>query len=807
MMKRIISTMLILWSMFWPIVSLAQYTQTIRGEVIDMYSEQPLPGANILLLGEGKGTITDIDGKFRLEHVPVGRQNLQVSFIGYNTIVLNNLNVSSGKELVLNLKMEEKVETTEAVVVTARKKTETVNEMAMVSSRSFTIEETERFAGALGDPSRMVANYAGVLSVSDERNDIIIRGNSPAGLLWRIDGVEVPNPNHFASFGSTGGPVSMLNNNLLTNSDFYTGAFPAEYGNALSGAFDLHLRNGNNQQREHVFQVGFNGFELGTEGPFVKGRQSSYLVNYRYSTLELMSELGFDFGTGTAIPEYQDLSFKLNFLTDKGRLSVFGIGGLSAIHFAADEGTNDSYGTAGTDLDYITGSGVMAASYLHFFNDKTRLFLSFSSQARKEAVDIDSMSYRLDGLDTVGISTHPFYRSQMSDSEYTIKMEIKSKQNARNNLSIGAVYHIYHINYKDSIIDPDRPDPSSYELWRPNTDIDGYIYMLQAFGQWQHRFTDQLTAYTGLHNQLFTLNNSFAVEPRLALKWQFMPKHSVNLGFGLHSQMQPRQLYYYKTNIYDQQGDVLGHEKTNEELGFSRSMHYVAGYDYMIGPALRLKAEAYYQYLYDIPIRDERTAEAGDDQFFLLNGGDNFGPVMVDSLVNEGTGENYGVELTLEKFFNKQYYFLLTTSLFESKYVGRDGVKRNTAFNGNFVVNALVGYEKALGANNTLGFNIKTVWAGGKRYVPIIAEQSSRAEVVYDWSEAYADRYDDYLKVDLRINFKMNRGRFSQEFAIDLMNLTNNENIMRRRFNGVSGEVETDYQTGFYPMFLYRLNF
>lgn len=142
--------------------------------------------------------------------------------------------------------------------------------MATVSARSFTVEETSRYAGSLNDPSRMAANYAGVSSTSDARNDIIIRGNSPLGVLWRLNGMEIPNPNHFGSLGTTGGPVSILNNNLLDKSDFLTGAFPAEYGNALAGVFDLQMRSGNNEKTEFLGQVGFNGFELGAEGPIGK---------------------------------------------------------------------------------------------------------------------------------------------------------------------------------------------------------------------------------------------------------------------------------------------------------------------------------------------------------------------------------------------------------------------------------------------------------------------------------------------------------------------------------------------------------
>ena len=257
------------------------------------------------------------------------------------------------------MKLEEKINNIGEVVVKASaKKAEAQNELAMVSARTFSVEETERFAGSLGDPARMVANYAGVMTQNDSRNDIIIRGNSPSGVLWRMEGIEIPNPNHFGAQGTTGGPVSMVNNNLLTNSDFLTGAFPAEYGNALAGAFDLNLRSGNSTEHEFTGQVGFNGFELGAEGPLLKlknGQNASYLANYRYSTLEVIDKMGFNVGTGAAIPEYQDITFLVDVPgTKTGRIKLFGLWGKSFIALGRDlsDTAENQYNPRGAATDF-----------------------------------------------------------------------------------------------------------------------------------------------------------------------------------------------------------------------------------------------------------------------------------------------------------------------------------------------------------------------------------------------------------------------------------------------------------------------
>jgi hypothetical protein len=314
---KAIRTLLILTLSFWlNQVNSQVLTQTVRGVVTDKESKQPLIGATVIILGSNplQGSTTDDNGRFKIEKVITGRQTLKISYLGYNEVQIPNIVVNSGKEVVLNIELQENVVSKGEVVVTAdRNKDKSNNEMAVVSARSFSIDETNRYAGALGDPARMVANFAGVSAPSDARNDIIIRGNSPSGLLWRLEGIDIPSPNHFSAQGSTGGPVSILNNNTLRNSDFFTGAWPAEYGNATSGAFDLKLRNGNNEKMEYTGQVGFNGFEGMVEGPIKKSKGSSFMASYRYSTIGLIGDLtGFTFGA-SGVPKYQDLTFKINF--------------------------------------------------------------------------------------------------------------------------------------------------------------------------------------------------------------------------------------------------------------------------------------------------------------------------------------------------------------------------------------------------------------------------------------------------------------------------------------------------------------
>ena len=764
-----------------------ELTQTLRGRVLDAYTEQSIPGVTIVIQGSDplKGTTTDAEGFFQFDNLPLGRIAIKASFIGYRPEVLNNLLLVSGREYVIDIRMEEQILSLEEVVIRPDpRKDQPSNEIAVVSARSFTIDETERYAGSLGDPSRMATNFAGVSSVSDQRNDIVIRGNSPLGLLWRLEGVDIPNPNHFGSLGSTGGPVSMLNNNHLANSDFFTSAFPAEFGNALSGAFDLRMRSGNNQKNEFMGQVGFNGFELGAEGPIAQKGKASYLINFRYSTLELLNAMGMSFGTGSAIPKYKDLSMKLNFPHSKGRFSMFALAGNSKIAMLDSKGDDAQYGFSGTDLYYSNRMGVAGLSYVRYITENTRLtsVLAVSAiEGSSEIFDL-SESVRQQVID-----------ENMSEVKYTLSTKFNKRFNSRNYMNAGLVYDIFNVKYLGAQFIMDRGELVHYMNSKGTT---GFA---RLFGEWQHRFSDELQLSSGLSTSYFFLNESKSFEPRLGLKWSFAPGQSLNIGGGLHSQTQMKAIYFSQ-RLTDTLS--LQYEKTNENLDLSRSIHLVAGYDRLLGEGHRLKAELYYQKLYNIPVARQRP------QFSLISQGGGYSFFVFDNMENNGIGENLGIELTLERFLNKGYYYLMTFSLFDAGYRGYDGVWRNSAFSNNYVFNALSGYEWKIGSKSLLSADMKMTYAGGNRYLEIDEESSlARNAVVYNWDQAYEKRYPDYFRINGRITFRLNLQSVNHEWALDLQNLTNHSNIFTQNWNNEKKEVSTSYQMGFMPMVTYRIYF
>jgi hypothetical protein len=771
---------------FLTIFSVAQ-TQTIRGRVLDKDSKYQLVGANIILVGSDPliGAVSDEKGEFKLLNVPIGRQALKITYLGYAEAYLPNIIVNTGKETILTIEMIEQVYTSEEVIISAKKaKSEVNNEMATVSARSFDIEETSRYAGSLNDPARMATNFAGVSGSNDARNDIIIRGNSPLGLLWRLEGVDIPNPNHFANAGSTGGPISILNNNVLDRSDFMTGAFPANYGNALSGVFDLQMRPGNNEKREYMGQFGFNGFEMGAEGPLSKKNKGSYICNYRYANLSIFKELGINLGAGDAVPVYQDISFKIDLPTNKkGRFTLWGIGGNSYIQLkSGDSKEEDMFTQNGFDTYYTTKMGVIGASHLYYFNEKTYGKLNFAITGSDIKISQDSVSF-LDNSRTA------FFGSTYAQTKMTVNYQLVKKINAKNTWQSGFFIDRYYFNNADSL--------KTGSFYRKIIDFSGELYLMQAFTQWQYRFTDKLQLITGLHFQQLTNNATYALEPRIGLNWDFSKRQSFSLGTGLHSQMQPAFLYFYQTRLAD--GSYI---KTNEKLGFTRSFHVVGGYQNRVTENFRIKSEVYYQNLDKVPV------EINPTYFSMLNAGAGFGIDRRDSLENKGLGYNYGLELTLERFFSKGFYFLFTTSLFESKYQGSDKIWRNTAFNGNYVFNALVGKEINLSKKVVFALDYRVTYAGGRRYVPIDLEASRlENEAVFIGERAFENKLKDYFRTDIKASIRLNSKKITQEWILSVQNFTNTKNVFQQVYVPLRGDLVTQYQLGIFPVVQYKILF
>ncbi len=772
-------------------------SQTLRGTVVDKESKSPLPSASVMLILDSitkKSTQTETDGSFRFDNVPVGKQKIKVSYIGYQDLIMANVVVNSGKETVLYIELEEKVAQIKEATVTARKKGESVNEMTSVSTHSFNMEQTERYAGSRQDPARMASNFAGVQGNNDSRNDIVIRGNSPMGVLYRIDNVDIPNPNHFAVAGTQGGPVSILNNKVIGTSDFMTGAFPAEYGNAMAGVFDLRMRNGNNEKHEYTAQFGILGTELSGEGPISRKNKSSYLFTYRYSTLKMLAGLHINFGTSAA-PNYQDASFKLNFpIGSKDNFSVFGVGGLADVYLRVStltEPPTELYGEDDRDQYFATKMGVVGASYSHIINNSAYMKFTLAQSVETSLAHHELVKRNPNfSLDTI----YPilFYKYQQGKTSFN--WFINNKINSQSTFKIGINTDMLNGTYLDSVI----PDGSTTLKWQHRWDaVNQKSFMIQPYVQYKYKITDALVLNGGIHFQYFTLNNDVAVEPRVGVKWSVTEKQTLSYGFGMHSQAMPLYIYYIH------RPDLPATAYTENHVGFMHSIHNVVSYENRIAADWRLLAEAYIQHLYNVPVEKKPSS------FSVLNEGSLFQRFFPDTLVNKGTGDNQGIELTIEKFFSHQYLLMLTGSIFNSTYAGSDGVKRSTDFNGGFAANVLAAKEFKIGNKSSLTLGGKVTWAGGKRYSPVdtIKSKAEGIMVIVD-QERNSLQFKNYFRADLKISYKINSKKLTHEIAVDLVNVFNTQNQFALTYIPNAKEpYRTEYQLGFLPLFYYKVDF
>ncbi|WP_306643278.1 TonB-dependent receptor [Sanyastnella coralliicola] len=757
-------------------------TQRVSGSLKDLDTQLPIVGANIFVPNSDPfiGTNSDLDGNFSFE-APIGRIDLKISAIGYEDVVMPNMLVTAGREVLLNLEMTESVIQMEAAEITAKESpTEVSNDMATVSSRTFSVEETSRYAGSFNDPARMVAGFAGVTSDPEGNNDIVVRGNSPKGIQWRLEGIEIPNPNHFSDEGSTGGPINALNSDLLANSDFYSGAFAPEFGNAFSGLFDIKLRNGNPNQRQYSVGIGVLGTDVTMEGPLNVGNNASYLFNYRYSSLAMLDAAGIvDF---QGVPKYQDAAFKVNVPTkNAGVFTTFGLMGRSKINeqlYLDEEET-----VLETDNDYNSGLTVIGATHTIPLGEKSYLKSSMTFSENHSGFISDER----DSLGTFYLDDDGEIRKSTVRGATTYN----HKFNARNKLRTGVIYsqHFYSLNL--SYIDED--------IWERVTTLDrsGEAGVFQGFASWQYRMTQDVSFTGGVHVLSYLPNSTYYIEPRLGMKWKVNELNTITAGFGVHSKTESI------TNYQAIDVDDFGNEfQPNTELELPKARHYVLGYERQIAPLLFARAEVYYQDLYDIPVENDPTSS-----YSLINSNEWF---TTRDLVNSGTGENYGVEFTLERFFDKGMFFMVTGSLYESKYVALDGVKRNSRYNGNYATNAIIGKEFPVGdpaKKRVLAFNGRFSLIGGRRTTPIDLEASRlEGESVYS-DDVYSKKLDDIFIGNIAISLRRDRPNSTHELKMDVQNFTNNQARLREYYDEETGGLAYDYQLSLLPVLSYRITF
>jgi len=791
--------------------ALGQPTQVVRGKVFDSESQFPLTGVRVEIFTFDSiskfRALTDLQGKFTVKNVPVGKHELVAKYMTYDSKTIT-IEVNSGKQSIINIPLQESFLEHEEVTVTARKKGEVINELAFISAQQFSVSETNRYPGSRSDPARMASNFAGVGGADDSRNDIVIRGNSPLGVAWRVEGIDIPNPSHFAIAGSTGGPVSILNNKILANSDFFMSAFPAEYGNSISGVFDLKLRNGNNERHEFTGQFGFLGTEVMAEGPMSKNGKSSYLIMARYSTLSLFQKMNIQIGTD-AIPVYGDGAFKFNWqLKNGGAVSLFAIGGGSDIDIVISDQTEVSselYGEGDRDQYFGTAMGVVGLSIKKPLNEKTFVTSTLAYSYEQQKANHDYLWRTIEPsnpTEIVLLDKYPLLDYAFSTSKISGYLSVNHKLNNKHLIRVGLNADYYRFDMIDSVLASGH-DTINHDNFDIRWDYKGGAVMIQNFIQWKWRITEKMAFTAGLHNQYFSLGNSLSIaEPRIGWRLNMKKGQVLSVGAGMHSQIQPMYTYFYH------QYDTITGEKIyhNKDMDFSRSLHAVIGYEKALNKGLNIKTEAYYQYLYNIPVT------VAPSSFSLINMGSGFSRFFPEPLENKGTGYNYGLEITLQKYFSKSFFFLLSGTIYNSKYFGSDGVLRNTSYNGTYIANTLAGKEFKLGEKQTIGVGLKITFAGGKRYGYVDIEKSEEVNEIIYLDEGFNERqFYDYFRADVKISWKFNAKRATHEIGLDLVNIFNSKNLLSLAYTPNLEDpsiepISEKTQLGFLPIFYYQFD-
>ena len=742
----------------------SRLTQTIRGVVTDKASGEPLPFITINLLDMPQlGGVSDDNGKFSLTNVPVGRHDLQARYVGYEPIVIREIMLTSAKEIYLEIQMSEASHELDEITVKPRvNKEEPLNKMALSGARMFSVEEARRYAGGFDDPARLASSFAGV-SPGVGNNGISIHGNAPHLLQWRLEDIEIPNPNHYADIATLGGGIlSALSSNVMGNSDFFTGAFPAEYGNAVSGVFDMKMRNGNNQKYEHTFQAGIMGIDVASEGPLSKKHNASYIFNYRYSTTGLFKKLG---GSMDEVLDFQDLNFKMTFPTQKaGVFSVWGSGLIDKYDQDFEDNTEKWESIEDrqiTKADQVMGAG--GISHRYFSNKgwlwKTTLAATYS----KHDASMDMSDYSL--------HITPYMSLYNKYTNMIVKSSVDKKFSSRFTNSTGFTYTklFYDMNFN---LAPHVAYPlDNISEGNGNTDLIS-VYNSSLIG-----LSNTVDLSIGVNTQMMTLNKEWTLEPRVSVRWQASDKSSLALAYGLHSRMEKMDVYFVKSKGTG--------ESANKKLGFTKSYHIGLTYQYKINDDMNIRIEPYAQFLFDVPVM-------ADSSFSVLNRSTFY---VEDPLINKGKGRNIGVDLTFEKYLTKGLYYMVTASVFSSTYCGGDGKWHDTRYNRNFIINGLIGKEWMLGRNkqNVLGVNLKLTYQGGERHSPV-DEQATMNDpdkvVQYDESKPYSKQLSPMLLANYTVSYKMNRKKVSHEFAIQGLNATRYKEFYGHFYNEKKYKIE-----------------
>lgn len=797
-------------------------TQTIRGQITDVASGEPIMGVVVkidpttcteqepalsLSKGstcteqepaqslacpealEGKGSkniaVSDVSGCFTISNVPVGRHTIMATYIGYEPLVLKEQLLSSGKEMVLQLQMRECVNALEEVVVKPRvNKQQPLNEMAQTGARMFSVEEATRYAGGMADPARTASMFAGV-AASGATNGISIHGNSPQMLQWRIEGIEVNNPNHFAEVTEAGGGVfSSLNGTMLANSDFLTGAMPAEYGNALSGAFDMKMRSGNNTKYEHAFQLGTLGIDFASEGPLGrKGKtKASYLINYRYSFLEVAKKLH-AINMDKETLDYQDLSFKINMPTrSAGTFSVWFTGLYD--RYVNDVSDMSDWKTLWDSNDSWSRQWSIAGGLSHSIMLKSGGRLRSSIAMTGSFTKVGTHDYDYQMVQTPNLDGR--------NNQWNIIIDVQHQHKISSRYTMQNGFNHQHLGFKQHL---DACPAVAQPLYRVYSS-DGSTGLTRVYSTHKILLTNRLSAVGGINIMWFNLNNQWLFEPRASISYKTSSTSTLSMAYAMNSRKE-------NTDVYFVEKRTTGGTLSNKNLGLTRSHHLSLTFAQRLGNDAQLKIEPYYQYVFDVPVEQGSTFSMINNRLFYVD----------RHLVNDGAARNYGIDLTIEHYLKNGYYGMFTATLFKSEYRDAQRVWHSSRYDRRYITNLLGGKEWMVGRHksNVFGINGRITLQGGDKYSSIpdgmtiddIMQRSDKS-VPEDTDNPFNKQTKMNVGYAFSVKYTINRKCVAHHFILEYLKMNS---FHGQTIDLESKDVVNKYTSLTFPNIAYRVEF
>ena len=774
--------------------------QTVKGRVTDAITGEVLIGAAVKVVElQGTGGVTNIDGEFSITISQSGRYTIETSYVGYESSVLKEVLVAGVKDVVLDITLRENSSELAEVVVKPRvNKLTTLNPTALVGGMMLSMEEASRYAGGYNDPARLVTAFAGVSGQGDS-NGISVHGNAPQFMQYRLEGVEIFSPNHFADLYSAGfGMVSSLNSNVISNSDFFVSTFNSSYNNALSGVFDVKMRAGNNSKYENGVQVGSVGIEWTSEGPISKKHNSSFIINYRYGFSTIARKLKLIDTYGSQY-DFQDLSLKLNFPTKKaGTFSLFALGFIDkSWDVELDIEDIHSIYDASDQEGHLYNAFVGASHKIHFNNKWTwRTTVAYNMQHNKVDMEYWGLNFD-DNYKPIGFEgkNYPFSYLKQYEDRAVFNTELSKQITPRWLLQFGGEYshRFFDLSFRtaENVYEPVSDTP--YYATKDNTGLASIFWsnLWNPAEDWSINF--------GVSGSYFLLSKDFSVEPRASVKWEPSARHSISLGYGLHSMIEKLDAYFFRND----DGKLA-----NKDLGFSKAHHLLATYMYKFTDNLNLRFNTYYQYGFDTPVGINGSTFCTVNRLFNY---------IEEPLVNKGNTRNYGADITLEQYMTRGFYGQVNGSLFKSEYRGLDKKWRSQLYDRGYMVKVLGGKEWMLGKRkqNVLNVSVKYTLQGGLRHTPIdvVAMKANVAagiitdQPIYKENEAMSLQFDPTSILDLTVSYKINCKKMSHTIAFEGVNILQNESPYAERYDFSTGQLRVDKSGISLPNLFYRIDF